>query len=47
LSLSEVLEAANGEEAVEIANGHGGMIDFLPADVIMPRLRGPEVAAQS
>ena len=47
MSLSKLLEASNGEEAVEIVNRHGGTIDFLPTDVIKPRLRGPEVAAQS
>jgi two-component system, cell cycle sensor histidine kinase and response regulator CckA len=42
----EVLEASDGDEAVEIANRHRGTIDFLLTDVIMPRLRGPEVAAR-
>jgi PAS domain S-box-containing protein len=42
----QVLEASNGEEAVEMANRHRGPIDFLLTDVIMPKLRGPEVAAR-
>jgi two-component system cell cycle sensor histidine kinase/response regulator CckA len=42
----ESLEAANGEEAVGLASRHRGEIDFLLTDVIMPRLRGPEVAAR-
>jgi PAS domain S-box-containing protein len=41
----QVLEAANGEEAIEIANRHEGDIQLLLTDVIMPKLRGPELAS--
>jgi signal transduction histidine kinase len=39
-----VLEAADGEQAVELARQHGA-IDLLVADIVMPRMNGPEVAA--
>ena len=42
----EVLEAANGEEAVAIASRHKGDIRLLLTDVIMPKLRGPELASR-
>jgi len=41
----EVLEAADGETALAIASRHQGEIQFLLTDVIMPRLRGPELAS--
>ncbi len=37
----EVIEAADGEEALEIAQNHPGEIDLLISDVIMPGLDGP------
>ena len=37
----EVLEAADGEEALEIAEANAGQIDLLISDVIMPGLDGP------
>jgi PAS domain S-box-containing protein len=40
-----VLEAAQGTEAIELAERHEGTIDLLLTDVVMPGLRGPEVAA--
>ncbi len=42
----EVLEAANGEEAVAIASRHKGDTRLLLTDVIMPKLRGPELASR-
>jgi PAS domain S-box-containing protein len=41
-----VLEAFDGAEARHIAAGHGGAIDLLVTDVVMPRKTGPEVAAE-
>jgi two-component system cell cycle sensor histidine kinase/response regulator CckA len=37
----EVIEAADGEEALELAEQHAGQIDLLISDVIMPGLDGP------
>jgi two-component system, cell cycle sensor histidine kinase and response regulator CckA len=42
----EVLEAATGEEAAAIASRHKGEIHLLVTDVIMLKLRGPELAAR-
>lgn len=42
----QVLVAADGDDGVSTAAGHGGPIDLLITDVIMPRLRGPEAAAR-
>lgn len=39
-----VLEAQNGSEAFEIAKNYTGPIHVLVTDVIMPRVRGGEVA---
>jgi PAS domain S-box-containing protein len=39
-----VLEAQNGNEAREIAKTYAGTIDVLVADVIMPHIRGTELA---
>ena len=39
-----VLEAANGEAALKIAETHPGKIDLVITDMFMPGLRGPEVA---
>ncbi|HXV60504.1 MAG TPA: PAS domain S-box protein [Vicinamibacteria bacterium] len=38
-----VLEARDGEEAVRLATEHEGAVDLVLADVIMPRINGPEV----
>ncbi|WP_122464736.1 cell cycle histidine kinase CckA [Brevundimonas lutea] len=37
----EVIEAADGEEALEVAEANAGQIDMLISDVIMPGLDGP------
>ena len=37
----EVIEAADGEEALELAQTHAGAIDLMISDVIMPGLDGP------
>ena len=37
----EVIEAADGEEALELAEAHAGQIDLLISDVIMPGMDGP------
>ena len=37
----EVIEAADGEEALELAEAHAGQIDLMISDVIMPGLDGP------
>ena len=39
-----VLEAEDGGEALEIAMRPGQRIDLLVTDVVMPKLRGPELA---
>lgn len=40
----KVLEAQNGSHALEIAEHHSGAIDVLVTDVIMPQVRGLELA---
>jgi CheY-like chemotaxis protein len=42
----KVLEAQNGNEALEIAKHYTGSIDVLVTDVIMPQLRGIELATR-
>ncbi len=37
----EVIEACDGEEALELAQTHAGEIDLMISDVIMPGLDGP------
>ncbi len=39
-----VLEAKDGEDAVALASHYKGAIDVLLTDVVMPHVRGPEVA---
>src|SRR5262249_452826 len=40
----EVLEAANGRAAIELAGQHPGTIELLGTDVIMPGMTGKEMA---
>lgn len=42
----QVLTAADGVEAIEIAERLRGSIHLLITDVVMPRMRGPELAAK-
>lgn len=39
-----VLEAVNGEAALEQLRGHDGKIDLLLSDVVMPQMDGPTLA---
>jgi two-component system cell cycle sensor histidine kinase/response regulator CckA len=43
----EVMEAASGEEALEIAEAHAGQIDLMISDVVMPGMQGPELLKQA
>jgi signal transduction histidine kinase/ActR/RegA family two-component response regulator len=38
-----VLEAGNGVEALTVVQTHKGVIDIVLADVIMPKMSGPEI----
>jgi PAS domain S-box-containing protein len=42
----EVLVASSGIEAIALASAHKGRIDLLLTDVVMPNMRGTEVAEQ-
>jgi signal transduction histidine kinase len=42
----QVLESQSALDALELARHHSGSIDFLLTDVVMPELRGPELARQ-
>lgn len=39
----EVMEAASGEEALDLAEAHAGQIDLMISDVVMPGMQGPEL----
>jgi two-component system, cell cycle sensor histidine kinase and response regulator CckA len=41
-----VLQAANGLEALAVADGYIGHIGIVVTDVVMPRLGGPELVAR-
>ena len=41
----KVLEAANGREALELVEAHGGRISLIVADVVMPGVGGRELAS--
>lgn len=40
----KVIEAADGIEALEACKAHGGKIDVVLTDVVMPRMTGRELA---
>jgi len=42
----EVLPATSGEEALKVASTHDGTIHLLLTDVVMPGMKGPELAAR-
>jgi two-component system cell cycle sensor histidine kinase/response regulator CckA len=39
----EVIEAASGEEALDLARAHAGEIDLMISDVVMPGMQGTEL----
>ena len=39
-----MLAAASGEEALKLAGGYDGTIHLLISDVVMPGMKGPELA---
>ena len=43
----EVIEAASGEEALELAEAHAGRIDLMISDVVMPGMQGPDLLKQA
>ena len=42
----QVLQSSGGEEALKLAASHDGAIDVLLTDVVMPGMKGPELAAR-
>jgi two-component system, cell cycle sensor histidine kinase and response regulator CckA len=41
-----VLSAGSGSEALLVASAHGGPLNLLVTDVVMPGMRGPDLAAR-
>jgi signal transduction histidine kinase len=41
-----VLQASSGEDALKVASSYDGTIDALVSDVVMPGIKGPELAAR-
>jgi hypothetical protein len=41
-----VLEASNGEEALQVAGRFSGQIHLLLTDVVMPKMEGTELAGE-
>jgi two-component system, cell cycle sensor histidine kinase and response regulator CckA len=41
-----VLEASSAEAAIQVSEAHGGQIDLLLTDVVMPGMNGPELAKE-
>ncbi|HVD10280.1 MAG TPA: PAS domain S-box protein [Gaiellaceae bacterium] len=41
-----VLEASSAEAAIGVSKAHGGQIDLLLTDVVMPGMNGPELAKE-
>ena len=42
-----VIEAASGEEALELAQEHAGTIDLMISDVVMPGMQGTDLLKQA
>lgn len=40
------MQAANGVEALAVAEHHAGKIDIVITDVVMPRMGGPELVSK-
>ena len=43
----QVMEAGDGEQALEIIKENSGSIDLLISDVVMPNMDGPAMVAQA